>query len=301
MSRSPDFTIHLIAFVLLLFGALATIPVVQKAQEYRDARDLYAQDMTFSQRLLNPEEWIGHSGNISYLANVEARQSNINELRRTSLGRAFLLGVFFLILLMGWLIAFRQKGLRNYRVIGVSMVALLCLGAGLTIPMLEIAAFEHQFRIDDLPIRTKLFGADISVNYSHEFPGDLYFFYQSKSALQLIATLLRQQNWVVGISLILFSAIFPLAKTGITWLAAARPALIDRTWFQRIVLTLGKWSMADVFVVAVFLGFLAFGNMQVGIPTKSQVLPGLYFFLGYCLLSVGSSQFLTTTGTSGTE
>jgi hypothetical protein len=297
MSRSPDFVTHLIAFVLLFIGALTTVPVVQKAQAYRDARDAYAKDLAITQRLLNPEEWIGDADDIPYLANIEERQSEINQLRRSSLVRAGLLGTSFLVILLGWLAAFRQKEYHRHRVIGVSAVALLCLGAGLTIPMLEIAAFEHQFRIDDLPIRTKLFGADISVNYSHEFPGDLYFFYQSKSALQLIATLLRQQNWVVGISLILFSAIFPLAKTGITWLAAARPALIDRTWFQRVVLTLGKWSMADVFVVAVFLGFLAFGNMQVGIPTKSQVLPGLYFFLGYCLLSVGSSQFLTTTGT----
>lgn len=290
MVKSPGLTIHGIAIILLLLGVLATVPVVQKAQEYRDTRDAYAKDLAITKRLLNPEEWVGDPAGIPYLANMEERQSEISQLRYASLVRAALLGVSFLVLLLGWLIAFRQKEYGSHRVIGVSMVALLCLGAGLTIPMLEIAAFERQFRIEDLPIRTTLFGTNISVNYSREFPGDLYFFYQSKSALQLIGTLLRQQNWVVGLSLILFSVLFPLAKTSITWLAAARPALIQRKWFQRVVLTLGKWSMADVFVVAVFLGFLAFGNMQVGVPTQSQVLPGLYFFLGYCVLSVGVSQ-----------
>jgi len=293
MSRSPGFTTHLVAFFLLLIGASATIPVVQKAQEYRDARDQYARDLAITERLLNPEEWIGDSGEIPYLADIETRKAAIGDLRRSGMLRATLLGASFLVILLGWLVAFRQKEKRSHRVIGVSMIALLCLGAGLTIPMLEIAAFDSQFSIDDLPIRTKIFGAHVSITYSHEFPGDLYFFYQSKSALQLIGTLLRQQNWVVGWSLFLFSVLFPLTKTSITWLAAARPSLIDRTWFQRVVLTLGKWSMADVFVVAVFLGFLAFGNMQVGVPTQSQVLPGLYFFLGYCVLSVGISQSLT--------
>jgi uncharacterized membrane protein len=292
MFKSPGPAIHGIAIVFLILGILTTVPVVQRAQEYRDARNAYAQDLAITQRLLNPDEWIGNPEDIPYLADQHERKLQISHLRSQSLIRAGMLGATFLLLLLGWLIAFRQKGKGTHRVIGVSMVALLCLGAGLTIPMLEIAAYEHQFSIDDLPIRTKIFGANISVNYSHEFPGDLYFFYQSKSALQLISTLLRQQNWVVGFSLILFSVLFPLAKTGITWIAAARPALIDRRWFQRVVLTLGKWSMADVFVVAVFLGFLAFGNMQVGVPTESQVLPGLYFFLGYCVLSVGLSQSL---------
>ncbi len=290
MYKSPSLAIHGIAFAILLLGALAMVPVVQKAQEYRDTRDAYAQDLAITERLLNPDEWIGKTEDIPYLTDLDDRRSEIRQLRRQSQIGAGILGASFLLILLGWMMAFRQKGKRSHRVVGVSMVALLCLGAGLTIPMLEIAAYEHQFRIDDLPIRTKLFGAQISVNYSHEFPGDLYFFYQSKSALQLISTLLRQQNWVVGLSLTLFSVVFPLVKTSITWLAAARPALFDRDWFQRVVLTLGKWSMADVFVVAVFLGFLAFGNMQVGVPTESQVLPGLYFFLAYCLLSVGLSQ-----------
>jgi len=289
MPKSPGFAIHIIAFVILLLGGLATVPVVQKAQQYRDARDAYAKDLAITQRLLNPDEWIGDTADIPYLADLEERKTVIGQLRRSSLIRAALLGAAFLVVLLGWLAAFRQKGYHYHRAIGISTTALLCLGAGLTIPMLEIAAFESQFRIEDLPIRTKIFGANVTVTYSNEFPGDLYFFYQSKSALQLIGTLLRQQNWVVGLSLVLFSVLFPLTKTTITWLSAARPALMHRNWFERFVLTLGKWSMADVFVVAVLLGFLAFGNMQVGVPTQSMVLPGLYFFLGYCVLSVGVS------------
>ncbi|MEL6988227.1 MAG: paraquat-inducible protein A, partial [Bacteroidota bacterium] len=58
---------------------------------------------------------------------------------------------------------------------------------------------------------------------------------------------------------------------------------------------IGKWSMADVFVVAIFLGFLAFNNMQTGIQTRSHVLLGLYFFLTYCVVSIVSSSFIKRT------
>jgi uncharacterized paraquat-inducible protein A len=74
--------------------------------------------------------------------------------------------------------------------------------------------------------------------------------------------------------------------------------LLVPKWYQRRSLRWfleygGKWSMADVFVVAVFLAFLAFSNMQVGIPTESRVLIGLYFFLGYCLLSLLAGYWLS--------
>ncbi|MCB0611508.1 MAG: paraquat-inducible protein A, partial [Lewinella sp.] len=66
-----------------------------------------------------------------------------------------------------------------------------------------------------------------------------------------------------------------------------------------LMLRAGKWSMADVFVVAVFLAFLAFNNMQAGIETQSRILPGMYFFMAYVLIAVGVSSLMT--GTSPDE
>ena len=50
--------------------------------------------------------------------------------------------------------------------------------------------------------------------------------------------------------------------------------------------------MADVFVAAIFLSFLAFNNMQMGIQTDSNVLWGLYYFLAYCILAILSAVLL---------
>jgi len=50
---------------------------------------------------------------------------------------------------------------------------------------------------------------------------------------------------------------------------------------------LGKWSMADVFIVALLVVFF---STKQDIHSALKVESGLYFFLGYVLLSmIGSS------------
>ena len=61
---------------------------------------------------------------------------------------------------------------------------------------------------------------------------------------------------------------------------------------KKTVGRIGKWSMADVFVVATFLSYLSFSNMNTGIDTEANTLVGLYFFFAYCILSITSSQFI---------
>ena len=86
----------------------------------------------------------------------------------------------------------------------------------------------------------------------------------------------------------------PWGKTSMMCVFVIKPSIIHKKWFGSFVLNLSKWSMADVFVVAMFLGFLAFENMQAGITTYSNICIGLYFFLSYCLLSIGGSILAKT-------
>jgi hypothetical protein len=177
-------------------------------------------------------------------------------------------------------------------VLGFILGAMACLPVGLGAPMLEIGAFERNLSLGEIPINAKVMGFNVNVEVAQQFPGDMYFYYQSKSVLELIELLFRQQNWVVGLSILLFSVLFPLVKITSTFWLALRPDVGRRSWLVFFVEKSGKWSMADVFVVAVFLSFLAFSNMQVGINTDSRVLIGLYFFLTYCLLSLLSSIWI---------
>ena len=61
--------------------------------------------------------------------------------------------------------------------------------------------------------------------------------------------------------------------------------------------TLSKWSMADVFVVGVFVAFLAANAIrkEAGLLSfQAELGLGFYCFLGYCILSILSSQILAS-------
>ncbi|MEO0779788.1 MAG: paraquat-inducible protein A, partial [Bacteroidota bacterium] len=59
-------------------------------------------------------------------------------------------------------------------------------------------------------------------------------------------------------------------------------------WFQ-FVRAIGKWSMADVFVVGVFLAFLATRSNE---NINAALHPGFYYFLAYCLISLLAIQVM---------
>lgn len=278
------------ATLLFLFGISASIFFLRKAEKYRLARQQFATELAVTKRLINPDEWIGDRGSIPYLQDLRQKKNEWLALRRSFMKYSVVIGFSLFMILASWVIAFSKKERIQEQLMGIHVIALICLVIGIITPMLEIAAFETDFSLDKLPIRTQIFGNEVSVTYSRTFPGDLYFFYQSKSAWQLIVTLLSQKNYVVGMSIFIFSIAFPLVKTIYTLTLTFNPDRWSRPIVKNTLLSMGKWSMADVFVVASFLGFLAFGNMQVGVPTESHVLPGLYFFIAYCLLSIGISQ-----------
>ena len=63
---------------------------------------------------------------------------------------------------------------------------------------------------------------------------------------------------------------------------------------------IGKWSMADVFVVAIIVTYMA-GNASAGmgdmLKTQSQFEIGFYYFLGYCIFSIASQMMIDMTQT----
>ena len=68
----------------------------------------------------------------------------------------------------------------------------------------------------------------------------------------------------------------------------------------RFVAAIAKWSMADVFVVALFIMYLAAEATQTpsGDPDAAPLLafdasfgPGFYWFAAYCLFSLAPQQY----------
>jgi uncharacterized paraquat-inducible protein A len=132
---------------------------------------------------------------------------------------------------------------------------------------------------------------------------------QTRSIVGTVQSLWQSGDWLVAFLILFFSIIVPVLKTSA--LLGSLYAASERVR-QRLVLVvdrIGKWSMADVFVVAVFLAYLAtrdqaqansftvpvlFQQIEVSMATRltSELGPGFYYFLAYCLFSILWTQVL---------
>ncbi len=122
--------------------------------------------------------------------------------------------------------------------------------------------------------------------------GTVVFNYESKSVLSTIRELLGSHDLVLGGLVLFFSILVPLMKASLVLFAttaygAARDAAI------RLVHAVGRWSMADVFVVAVLLAMLSLGRDPA---VRATTGPGLYFFAAYCVVALWSAAWLPSGG-----
>ncbi len=140
-------------------------------------------------------------------------------------------------------------------------------------------------------------------------PVDVTVYEQTRSILGTVQELWRSDDYLVSFLILLFSIIVPVAKASTLLASFHTKNAALRQRLVRVVDSIGKWSMADVFVVAVFLAFLAtrdqvqantftvpilIQQVEVAMETHltSTLGPGFYFFLGYCLLSIAWTQML---------
>jgi len=98
--------------------------------------------------------------------------------------------------------------------------------------------------------------------------------------------------WVAGL-IILFSVVTPTFKLGLSMLAArSRPGRL-RTITLRVIHAIGKWSMADVFVVAILLTIYSIRSDAADeVQTRSEIEVGLWFFLAHCLLAMVATHLV---------
>jgi uncharacterized paraquat-inducible protein A len=123
------------------------------------------------------------------------------------------------------------------------------------------------------------------------------------SLLGTIEQLWQDERLLVAGLVFVFSIVIPLAKALLVlWAYLTRNVQMEKALIN-FVSKIGKWSMADVFVVAIFLAILStnhaetqnhqtlalFGfklDLMISSETLSAVGHGFYFFTGYCLVSL---------------
>jgi Paraquat-inducible protein A len=126
--------------------------------------------------------------------------------------------------------------------------------------------------------------------------GEVEVFQQTRSIVGSVRRLYEVGSPVPATLILLFSVIVPFVKMALVgWAMFTAPERRQRT--LAFVETIAKWSMADVFVVALFITYLAAMASQsaadAGPPVvafTAQFGAGFYWFAAYCLFSLASQQ-----------
>lgn len=176
---------------------------------------------------------------------------------------------------------------------------------GLTQPMLSVSGTVEKAKLVDV-------GQDI-VKQSKDIPGlikDLIdpiidgvevsgtipAFNKTNSILGTASELFNNNHVPVAALILLFSVGIPALKA-LLILAAHLPVKnAIKTKLLWISAVTSKWSMADVFVVAIFVAYLAANGIRESralVDFNSDLGPGFYYFLGYCIVSIIATQLLT--------
>lgn len=228
--------------------------------------------------------------------NQKTTRSLIELEDKTYMYTYILLGIIVVFLVLWWILR-NQKILHTPLFIISVLVSLVVLFAGVTAPMIEIDARFQQ-------VNFLLIGEQITFN-------DQVIFFQSKSILEVIAILFntgKVDSFFVGILILAFSIIFPVAKLISTQIYLAGSERIRKNKIlDFFAFKSGKWSMADVYVIAIFMAYIGFQgildhqltnlNMEteslVSISTnKTSLQPGFIIFIGFVLFSLILSTIL---------
>ena len=160
----------------------------------------------------------------------------------------------------------RSFSLRNIAALILIIASLVVLYPGLTQPMLN------------LTIAAKL-----------PFVGEMEFYNKTQSIMESVQSLIDSDNTLVAVLIFLFSVAVPVTKILLLLVVLLAPMPKLRKVLHQIILAIGKWSMADVFVVGLFMAFLA---GQAHPSAQASLHPGFYYFLGYCVLSILGAQLI---------
>lgn len=183
----------------------------------------------------------------------------IREKQEAAMMKAKEYTIYFMILLVILLLGYFFTSLRAFTLFG-SLAALLTLVLGLITPILMVTIHKEV-----------------------EYIGDIVLSFESKGVVGSIQKLFESGDIVVALVIFLFSVLIPVLKV----LSLLIVSLFLQSNFAHGIIKffkmIGKWSMVDVFVVAVFLVYLTSNKGEI---SRAEVEVGLYFFLAYVIVSM---------------
>jgi len=128
---------------------------------------------------------------------------------------------------------------------------------------------------------------------------EIQVYYQTRSILGSVRHLYRVGSAVAATLILVFSVLVPFTKAFLVMWAVLRRNREGRRRTLHFVEMIAKWSMADVFAMALLIAYLAARASQTppGAGYAPQVVqfaatfgPGFYWFASYCLVSLATQQ-----------
>lgn len=196
------------------------------------------------------------------------------------IGFAFLIGLLIIVL----------KGITKVEFVFFTLSCSLFLIIGLFLPMIEIDA-----RLAN--VHMTFMGEVISFQ-------DQVLYFKSKSIIEVVSLMLTQGGtdlFIVGILVFIFSVLFPWTKLISGILLMLSEKLRNNKVLGFLVYKTGKWSMADVMVVAIFMAYIGFSGILTeqlqqiqGLSSKIELLTtnesklqiGFYAFAMFAVLGL---------------
>ncbi len=195
-----------------------------------------------------------------------------------------------------WLLLY--NGFSSFDLKAICLLAAFVLFAALLLPMIDIDARVSEFKFHVL-------GEPVSFS-------DQVIYFKSKSILEVVWLMISQGKidiLIVGFLVLTFSVLFPVTKLILTFAASGKQEILENKLVKFFVLKSGKWSMADVMVVAIFMSYIGFSSIlteqlrqlenlgqKLEILTTNQSLlnTGFFLFTLFVMLSIGISNRIQT-------
>ena len=199
------------------------------------------------------------------------------------------------VLLFAW--AGFSRNRTGFTVALLLATLVVLLGIGVSIPMIDLEA-----KVTELSF--------VLMGHKVSFLNQILFF-QSKSVINVFWLMMTDSSLkmkAVGVLMVTFSIVFPILKMS----ASLAYFYFERARESRLVkffaFKIGKWSMADVMIIAIFMAYIGFnGIVETQFNKMKSVVPGdmsffttngttlemgYYIFITYVILAMVLSQYV---------
>ena len=260
MHNIKEYLLYSLLSILLVFMVMFGTKAYQQAIKFESiTQELVVLQGAKSQAKLQLEKFATSilGGLISNKREVKLKK--VKQQQRVAMQNAQHYTRYFIYLLFLLMLSYFIVSLRTFTLFG-SLSALLTLFFGLITPILMI-----------------------TIHKQIDYLGDVVLSFESKGVIGSILKLFDSGDFIVAFTILIFSVLIPLLKV----LAFLFVAIFMKKGFVHSIVKffklIGKWSMVDVFVVAIFLVYLTSNKGDV---SRAEVEVGLYFFLAYVIVSM---------------